>query len=136
MSGERIQRPGFCRGRSKQSRKRFPTHDLHGLYAGSLGQSENRKRVVGDRGLAWGRYRAMNMQTIASNIWLQFTLLAIAVVVLIVLAAQYIWWRASDIELRREVVVRPDVIHLVAMTEKSLSRLCQAIKDREATDAK
>jgi membrane protein implicated in regulation of membrane protease activity len=33
----------------------------------------------------------MNMQTIAGNIWLQFTLLAIAVVVLIVLAAQYIW---------------------------------------------
>ena len=27
----------------------------------------------------------------ASNIWIQFTLLAIAVVVLIVLAAKYIW---------------------------------------------
>jgi len=38
----------------------------------------------------------MNMQTrpqggIASNMWLQFTLLAIAVVVLIAVAAQYIW---------------------------------------------
>jgi len=38
----------------------------------------------------------MNMQTrpqggLVSNIWLQFALLAIAVVVLIALAAKYIW---------------------------------------------
>jgi hypothetical protein len=52
-------------------------------------------RVVGDRGLAWGRNRAMDVQNrpqgFAGNFWVQAAVLVIVVGVLIALAARYIW---------------------------------------------
>ena len=44
MSGDRIQRPGVYRGRPNQRQGRcFAISDLHGLWVGSSGQSENRE---------------------------------------------------------------------------------------------
>ena len=72
----------------------FRSGDLHSLWAGSLSQSENREGCRRSR----ASMREVNMDTqtrpqggLTRNLWVQMVVLLIAVVVLIALAAKYIW---------------------------------------------